>query len=70
MAHAISSHKAWMANLQAEKEPVISKPDEVFDEEGNLVEEPIDTIDVDALDVEDVSQDIPSEGTEHGQQAN
>lgn len=63
MAHAINSHKARMANLQVEKEPVISKLDEVFDEEGNLVEEPIDTIDVDALDVEDVTQDIPSEGT-------
>lgn len=63
MDHAIHAHKACMANLQVEKEPVLSKPDEVFDEEGNPIEEPIDTIDVDALDIEDVTQDIPSKGT-------
>lgn len=63
MNHAIQAHKARMVNRQAEKELVISKPDEVFDEEGNPVEEPINTIDVDALDVEDVTQDIPFEGT-------
>lgn len=48
-------HRVAEANQQAEKEPVISKLDEAFDDEGNLVVELIDTIDVDALDVEDVT---------------
>lgn len=62
-------HRLAEANWQVEKELVISKSDEAFDDEGNLVDEPVDTSDVDSLDREDVTQEIPSEPTGQEQQA-
>lgn len=60
---ALKMHRVAEANRQVEKELVISKPDEVLDDEGNPVGEPVNTIDVDSLNVEDVTQETPSKAT-------
>lgn len=47
------------ANLKAKQAPdlTLGKPDEVFNSEGERVLEQVDTIDVVALDTEDVTPD-------------
>lgn len=56
-------HQVSKANKKAEQEPNLSsaKLDEVFDGEGERVTEQVDTIDVDALDVKDVTLDMEKE---------
>lgn len=54
---ALRLHQVSEANKKVEKEPKIGKPDEVYDSEGEPVTEQMDTIDVDALDGENVTLD-------------
>lgn len=51
--------KVSKANWQAEQEPDLSttKPDEIFDNQGERVTEQINLIDVDTLDAEDTQPD-------------
>lgn len=59
----LKMHKVVEANRKADQEPTITKLNEVFDDEGNPVAEPIKTIDVDAVDGEEAVQVTPEEVT-------
>lgn len=63
MMTIVHTHEAHQANKKVEQESEISKPDEVYDSEGEPVTEQMEPIDVEALDGEKVTQGTPSEGT-------
>ncbi|XP_057870035.2 uncharacterized protein LOC131076738 [Cryptomeria japonica] len=54
-------HQVAKASRKVEQEPKTGKPDETFDGEGERATEQVDTIDVDALDVEDITPDTEKE---------